>query len=204
MLVDKIIQGIRDQDLSKRMESMGGLTLQKAVKMAKQTEEVEKEQRERGLEEKQVEEIKQHKDGKGSYRRQRKRPTVLDEVQAIITEEVHIEVHTAVREAVEATSVKKGLHKIRIKVTTEQGVDDASRNMGNNSDVQRPDSNVTTVGKSVTSQLHADLKKYARKRYRFSPLEPRQKRMKRFGLKPSHAQTTTHHGKYSCQLGGTP
>ena len=69
MLLDKIIQGIRDQDLSKRMELMSGLTLPKAVQMVKQTKQIDNERRERSMEEKQAEEIKQsrlHYKGRGS------------------------------------------------------------------------------------------------------------------------------------------
>ena len=47
---------------------MSGLTLQKAVRMTKQTEQVENEWRERDLEEKQTDEIKRDKYGRGNHR----------------------------------------------------------------------------------------------------------------------------------------
>ena len=68
MLLNKIIQGLRDQDLSKRIELTSGLTLQKSIKMVKQTGQVEMERRERSLDDKQTEEIKQVRHGSGHYR----------------------------------------------------------------------------------------------------------------------------------------
>ena len=50
------------------MELTSGLTLQKAIKMVKQTEQVEMESRERSLDDKQTEEIKQVRHGSGHYR----------------------------------------------------------------------------------------------------------------------------------------